>query len=150
MKSKFVYVTYIKTTPEKLWQALTTPQLMKQYWLGMETEADWKSGSVWTMKFPDGRVADAGEIVEFSPPNCLVIKWRNEWNSEMKGEGFSRCTFDLEQTGGAVKLTITHGIDVQNSKFIESVSDAWPICLSNLKSLLETGHVVMKENPRHI
>jgi uncharacterized protein YndB with AHSA1/START domain len=149
MKSKFVYVSYIKTTPETLWQALTTPQLMKQYWIGMDTEADWKMGAAWTMKFPDGRVADTGEIVEFSQPKRMAIKWRNEWKPEMKEEGFSRCTFDLEQANGAVKLTVTHGIDVLNSKFIESVSGAWPICISNLKSLLETGDVILKENPRH-
>ncbi len=149
MKSKFVYVSYIKTTPENLWGALTTPQLMKQYWVGMDTESDWKAGSAWTMKFPDGRVADAGEIVEFNPPKCMAIKWRNEWKPEMKEEGFSLCTYDLEQADGAVKLTVTHGIDVLNSKFIASVSGAWPICLSNLKSLLEMGDVVLKETTRH-
>lgn len=149
MKSNFIYVTYIKTTPEKLWQALTTPQLMKRYWVGMETETEWKVGSAWAMKFPDGRIADAGEIVEFSPVKRLAIKWRNEWKPEMKAEGFSRCTFDLEPMAEAVKLTVTHGMDIPNSKFIESVSGAWPICLSNLKSLLETGDVVLKETNRH-
>ena len=149
MKSQFVYVSYIKTTPEKLWQALTTPQLMKQYWIGMDTEADWKVGSAWKMKFPDGRIADAGEIVEFSPPKRIVIKWRNEWSLKLKEEGFSRCAIELEQTDGAVKLTVAHGIGVLNSKFIKSVSAAWPICISNLKSLLETGDVVLKQNPRH-
>ena len=149
MKSTFVYVSYIKTTPEELWHALTTPRLMKQYWIGMDTETDWKKGSAWTMKFPDGRVADAGEIVEISPPKRIVIKWRNEWNPEMRKEGFSRCTFDLEQENGAVKLTVTHRMDVLNSKFIDSLSGAWPICISNLKSLLETGDVALKENPRH-
>jgi uncharacterized protein YndB with AHSA1/START domain len=149
MKSKFVYVIYIKTTPEKLWQALTTPQIIKQYWAGMNTESDWKVRSAWAMKFPDGRVADAGEIVEFSPPSRMVFNWRNEWKPEMKEEGYSRCTFDLEQIDGAVKLSITHGIDVLNSKFIEGVSGGWPFCLSNLKSLLETGNVVLKETTRH-
>ncbi len=149
MKSQFVYVSYIKTTPEKLWDALTSPRLMKQYWIGMDTESDWKLGSAWTMKFPDGRVADTGEIVEFTPLKRMAIKWRNEWQPEMKEEGFSHCAFDLEQVGGVVKQTVTHGIDVLNSRFIESVSGAWPVCLSNLKSLLETGDVILKENPRH-
>ncbi len=149
MKSQFVYVSYIKTTPATLWQALTTPALLKKYWIGMETESDWKSGSAWTMKFPDGCVADIGEIVEFSPLKRMVLRWRNEWNPELNHEGFSLCTYDMEQVGEAVKLTVTHGVDVLNSKFIESVSGAWPMCLSNLKSLLETGDVVLKENPRH-
>lgn len=145
MKSKFVYVSYIKTTPEKLWQALTTSEFIKQYWAGMDINCDWKVGSSWKLSFPDGRVGDAGEIVEFSPPKRMIIKWRNEWKPEMKEEGFSRCTFDLEQTDGAVKLTVSHEIDVLNSKFIEAVSGGWPFILSNLKSLLETGSVVLKE-----
>ena len=149
MKSQFVYVSYIKTTPETLWQALTTPQLMKQYWIGMNTESDWRVGSAWSMRFQDGRVADVGEIVEFIASKRMVIKWRNEWSPELKDEGFSRCALELEQTDGCVKLTVTHGIDVLNSKFIKSVSGAWPICISNLKSLLETGDVVLKDNPRH-
>ncbi len=149
MKSQFIYVSYIKTTPGKLWQALTTPRLLKQYWIGMDTEADWKVGSAWTMKFPDGRVADAGKIVEFRPPKRMVIKWRNEWSPRLREEGFSLCAFELEPIDGAVKLTVAHGIGVLNSRLIKSVSGAWPICISNLKSLLETGDVVLKENPRH-
>jgi len=149
MISQFVYVSYIKTTPEKLWQALTTPRFIKQYWAGVDTASDWKVGSAWTMKFPEGRVADTGTIVEFRPPERMVIKWRNEWNPEMKEEGFSRCTFDLEKAEGAVKLTVTHGIDIVNSTFIEAVSGGWPLVLSNLKSLLETGDVVLKETARH-
>ncbi len=150
MKSQFVYVSYIRTTPEKLWQALTTRDLMKRYWIGMDTEADWKAGSSWTMKFPDGRIADAGEILEYRPCQRMVIKWRNEWKPEFKAEGFSRCSIEVDRAGEAVKLTITHGIDVSNSQLIESVSGAWPICISNLKSLLETGDVILKENPRHV
>jgi len=149
MKSQFVYVTYIKSTPEKLWQALSTPQLIKKYWAGMYIDTDWKVGSAWTLKFPDGRVADAGEIIEFSTHKRIVIKWRNEWKTEMKEEGFSQCSFDLEQTNGAVKLTVKHEIDVLNSKFIEAVTDGWPFILSNLKSLLETGDVVLKEIAHH-
>ena len=146
MKSKFVYVVYIKTAPEKLWHMLTTPEFIKRWWGGGITiKSDWNVGSTWIMSYADGRVADAGEIVEFNPPNRMVIKWRNEWNPELKEEGFSRCTFDLEEIDGAVKLTLTHGIDLPNSKFIEAVSVGWPMILSNLKSFLETGEVVLKE-----
>lgn len=145
MKSKFVYISYIKATPEKLWQSLTTPDLVKEYWFGMNIKCDWKVGSPWTLSFQDERVADTGEIIEFDPSKRMVIKWRNEWKPEMKEEGFSRCTINLEQTDGAIKLTVTHEIDILNSKFIEAVSDGWPIIISNLKSLLETGEVVLKK-----
>jgi uncharacterized protein YndB with AHSA1/START domain len=142
---KYVYVTYIRTTPERLWSALTDAEFVKQYWFGMHQESDWKPGSSWKMIFPDGRVADAGEILEVDPPRRLVIKWRNEFRPELKEEGPSRCVYELEPTAdGVVKLTITHTIDRPASKFIEAVSGGWPRIISNLKSLLETGEVVMK------
>jgi uncharacterized protein YndB with AHSA1/START domain len=143
--STFVYVTFIRTTPEKLWTALTSPEFTRQYWFGMHHETDWKTGSSWQLMFPDGRVADAGEVVEADPPKRLVLKWRNEFRPEMKEEGYSRCTMELEQLDEAVKLTVTHVIDVAESKFIGAVSGGWPRILSNLKSLLETGKVVLEQ-----
>ncbi|VTU16467.1 SRPBCC family protein [Variovorax sp. PBL-E5] len=137
--STFVYVTYIRTTPEELWAALTSPEFTKQYWFGVEARSEWKPGSSWQLVFPDGRIADTGEIVEADAPRRLVIKWRNEFKPEMKAEGWSRCTMALERADGAVKLTITHSIEREGSKFIEAVSGGWPRILSNLKSLLETG-----------
>ena len=146
-KPAFVYVTYIRTTSERLWSALTTPEFMRQYWFGMHCESDWKPGSPWKLVFADGRIADAGEIVEADPPRRLVIKWRNEWNAEMKAEGHSLCTFEIEAVPDAspqaVKLSITHSIERAESKFIEAVSGGWPRIISNLKSLLETGSVVL-------
>ncbi len=141
--STFVYVTFIRTTPEQLWSALTSPEFMKQYWFGMRQETDWKVGSRWQLVFPDGRIADTGEIVQFDPPKRIVIKWRNEFKPELKSEGFSRCAIDLEPIAGAVKLTITHTMDRAGSKFIEAVAGGWPRILSNLKSLLETGEVLL-------
>ena len=146
--SKFVYVTFIRTTPERLWSALTTAEFTKQYWFGMHCESDWKAGSSWQLKFPDGRVADAGEILEAERPKRLVIKWRNEFRPELTAEGYSRCTMDLEPSGEAVKLTIRHEMERPGAKFIEAVSGGWPLILSNLKSLLETGEVAMKERSR--
>jgi uncharacterized protein YndB with AHSA1/START domain len=143
-KSEFVYVIYIRTSPEQLWSALTSPDFMKQYWFGMHFQTDWQTGSSWRLVFPDGRVADTGEIVENNPPRRLVLKWRNEFRPELKAEGYARCTIDLEPTAGAVKLTITHVVDRAQSKFIEAVSGGWPRILSNLKSLLETGEIVLK------
>jgi uncharacterized protein YndB with AHSA1/START domain len=140
--STFVYVTYIRTTPEKLWSALTDPDFIREYWL-IRCESDFKKGSPWKLTFADGRVADTGEILEAEPPNRLVIKWRNEWKPELKEEGDSICTMEIEPADGAVKLTITHSIDKKNAKFIEAVSGGWPKVLSNLKSLLETGELAM-------
>ena len=142
--STFVYVTFIRTTPEHLWSALTNAAFVKRYWFGMHVETDWKAGSPWRLLFADGRLADAGEIVEADPPRRIVIKWRNEWKTEMKAEGYSRCTMELEPADGAVKLTITHGMDRVGSKFIEAVSGGWPRILSNLKSLLETGEIALR------
>lgn len=142
--STFVYATFIRTTPERLWSALTDPEQMKEYWFGMHLASDWKAGSKWQMFFTDGRVADQGEVLESDPPKRLVLKWRNEFKPELKAEGFSKCVLDLEPIGAAVKLTITHSMERQDSKFIEAVSGGWPRILSNLKSLLETGQIVLE------
>lgn len=140
--SSFVYVTFIRTSPTELWTALTSPEFTNKYWSGVRAESDWRAGSSWRLVLPDGRVADIGEIVEADPPRRLVIKWRNEFRPELKEEGYSRCTMELEPLDGAVKLTVTHAIDRPQSKLIEAVSGGWPAILSNLKSLLETGEIV--------
>lgn len=142
-RSTFVYVTYIRATPEKLWSALTDPEFQKQYWFGVHCESEWTPGSSWTMLYGDGRVTDAGEIVEADPPRRLVIRWRHQDQPELKAEGDSLCTMELEPTGAAVKLTVTHTIEREPSKLIVAVSGGWPKILSNLKSLLETGSTVI-------
>ena len=142
MSSKFVYVTYISTTREKLWEALTTPEFQKAYWFGVAMESKWEKGAPWTMSYPDGKVTDTGEVIEIEKPSRLVLKWRNEFRPELKAEGWARCTYTIEQAGSAVKLTISHESDVENSKLIAAVSGGWPMILSNLKSLLETGKVL--------
>jgi uncharacterized protein YndB with AHSA1/START domain len=141
--STFLYVTYIRTTPDELWRALTTPEFISRYWLGATAEAEWRKGGPWKLVFSDGRVADSGEIVEFQPPKRLGIKWRNEWKPEFHEEGWSYCTMDLEPAGEAVKLTVTHTMERENAKFIGAVGGGWPQILSNLKSLLETGKVLI-------
>jgi uncharacterized protein YndB with AHSA1/START domain len=141
--STFVYVTFIRTTPEKLWSAFTSPEFTKKYWFGMHQEADWKAGSPWQLVFADGRVADTGEIVEIDPPKRLVLKWQNEFKPELKSEGPSCCMIELEPVSDAVKLTITHTMDRPESKLIGAVSGGWPRILSNLKSLLETGQIAV-------
>lgn len=138
-KSKFVYVTYIRTSPEKLWDALTKPEFTKLYWGGIWQESDWKAGSFWKLMFPDGRPGDNGVIEEIEKPKRLVLTWRNDFVPELKAEGYSRCTFDLEPTDNTVKLTVTHEMDCEKSKFIDRVSNGWPLVLASLKSLMETG-----------
>src|SRR5580698_3066117 len=145
-RSTFVYVTYIRTTPEKLWSALTNDvEFMKQYWFGTHCESAWTPGSSWKMVYPNGSITDAGEIVEAEPPRRLVIRWQNQFKPELKAEGESLCTMELEQSGTAVKLSITHTIEREHSTLITAVSGGWPKIISNLKSLLETGSIVLKE-----
>ena len=109
--SKFVYVTYIRITPEKLWHTLTTPEIIKQYRFGVSVESEWKP--------------------------------------EFQAEGKSRCVFEIEPTGAAAKLTLTHSMERPDSKFIGAVSEGWPLVLSNLKSLLETGEVAIVYHRGH-
>jgi uncharacterized protein YndB with AHSA1/START domain len=134
----FIYVTYIRTSPERLWDALTQPEFTRQYWFGSHQETNWTVGSSWKLVFADGRVADTGEVLEIDPPRRLVLKWRNEFRPEVKAEGYTRCTFEIEPEGEMVKLTVTHEAD-RPHKLIDAVSIGWPRVLSSLKSLLETG-----------
>ena len=138
-KSKFVYVIYIRTTAEKLWDALTKSQFTRAYWVGCSVESAWKTGASWKLMIPDGRVADSGEVLEFDKPRKLVVRWQNQFIPEMKADGDSRCTMELEPSGDTVKLTVTHESEKPESKLINAVSNGWPAILSSLKSLLETG-----------
>jgi uncharacterized protein YndB with AHSA1/START domain len=145
-KSTFIYVAYIRTTPERLWSALTDDsEFMKQYWFGMHCESEWTTGSPWKLVSRDGQVFDAGEIVEAAPPRRLVIRWQHQNKPELKAEGDSLCTMVLEPGGTAVKLSITHSIERDPSNLIAAVSGGWPKVISNLKSLLETGSIALQE-----
>jgi uncharacterized protein YndB with AHSA1/START domain len=146
-KPKFIYVTYIRTTPEKLWRALTDPEITPQYWFGVRSESDWTPGAAWRLMIPDGRVGDSGKVLEVDPPRRLVLSWRNEFIPELHAEGYSRCTFELVQEDDVVKLTVTHEMDRPQSKLIDGVSNGWPPILASLKSLLETGQSI--EVTRH-
>jgi uncharacterized protein YndB with AHSA1/START domain len=144
---RFVYVIYIRTTREKLWDALIKPEFTRQYWAGTWQESDWKPDSSWKIMAPDGRVADSGKVLEIDPPRRLVVSWRNHLKPEMELEGHSRASFELEQQGSMIKLTVTHEIDKKGSKLIDAVSNGWPAILSSLKSMLETGSSL--EETRH-
>jgi uncharacterized protein YndB with AHSA1/START domain len=138
-ESRFVYVTYIRTTPEKLWRALIDPEFTRQFWCECWQDCQWKPGASWRLMIPDGRVGDSGEILECEPHRRFVLRWRNEFKPELHAEGDSRLTCELEQAGESVKLTIIHEMDRPDSKLIQAVSGGWPLILSSLKSLLETG-----------
>ena len=138
-------MSYIRTTPEKLWSALTDEAFMKQYWFGMHCESQWTAGSPWKMVRANGSVCDAGEIIESEPPRRLVIRWQHQKKPELKAEGESLCTMELEPSGTAVKLSITHTIERDPSTLIAAVSGGWPKIISNLKSLLETGSAVLQD-----
>jgi uncharacterized protein YndB with AHSA1/START domain len=146
-ESRFVYVTYIRTTPEKLWQALIEPEFTRRFWVETWQECEWKAGASWRLMLPDGRVGDSGEVLEIEPGRRLVLSWRNEFKPELQVEGYSRMTCELEPQGEAVKLTIIHEMEQDGSKLIEGVSNGWPMILASLKSLLETGESL--EASRH-
>jgi len=141
-KPRFVYVIYIRTTAEQLWDALTKPEFTRAYWCETWHDAKWEAGSPWKLMTPDGRIGDSGEVVEVERPRRLVLRWRHELKAELRAEGYSRCTFELEPSGDMVKLTITHEIDIPKSKLLEGLSSGWPAILSSLKSLLETGEAL--------
>ncbi len=144
-RSTFAHVTYIRTTPEKLWAALTDEELIKQWWFGTRAESQWTAGSSWRMVYPDGHVPDTGEIAEAIPSRRLVIRWQHQNVPEFKAEGESPCTIELESSGPAVKFSLAHSIEREPSKLIAALSTAWPMTISNLKSLLETGSPVLQE-----
>ncbi|HYB52419.1 MAG TPA: SRPBCC family protein, partial [Thermoanaerobaculia bacterium] len=117
----------------------------EQYWFGMHCESQFTAGSSWKLVSGDGQVFDAGEILEADPPRRLVIRWQHQNKPELEAEGPSRCVFELEPSGSAVKLSVTHTIECEPSKFVEAVSVGWPKVLSNLKSLLETGSTALQD-----
>ena len=140
--SRFVYVTYIRTTPEKLWKALIDPEFTRRFWNETWQDCEWKPGATWRLMIPDGRVADAGEVVEIEPQRRLVLRWRDEFMPELREEGYSRMTYEIEKKGESVKLTVIHEMERGGSKLIDAVSGGWPMILSSLKSLLETGQAL--------
>ena len=140
-KPEFIYVTYIETTPEKLWSALTDSESSKKYWFGTSLKTDWKVGSPFALEM-DGRVTDTGQVLEFDPPKRLSYTFHHELNEAAKKEKASRVTFLLQPHGKLVKLTLTHEDFPPGSVVIDGISKGWPAILSSLKSLLETGSVL--------
>ena len=139
-KPEFVYVTYIETTPEKLWEALTEGDFTERYWFGWRFASEAKVGASYTFTKPGAEGAE-GKLLEFDPPRQLAYTW-HLCTVEAKSEPSSRVAFDLEPRGKAVKLTVTHDGFGDGSITQRDISGGWPIVLSGLKSLLETGQVL--------
>jgi uncharacterized protein YndB with AHSA1/START domain len=137
--STFHYVIYIRATPEQVWDGLVNPAITPKYWMGVVHDTSWKPGSPWKLKLADGRVADEGSVAEFDAPRKLKLNWQHQLDPVMKAEGVSRWEILLDPLGDLTKLTVTHAMDVPESKLIAAVSTGWPMILSSLKSLLETG-----------
>ena len=134
----FVHVTYIKTTPEKLWEALTSSEFSRRYWFGTELRSDFKVGSPFALVM-DGKVTDSGEILEADRPRRLSYTFKHELDDEMRKEGATMVVFTLEPHGELVKLTLTHEGFAKDSRLLDGVSRGWPAILASLKSLLESG-----------
>ena len=138
-RSKFVYVVYIRTTPEKVFRALTEPEVTRQYW-SQENISDWKPGSPWKHVAADGSgtVRLVGEVVEHKPPRRLVITWAFPADAANKAK-HTRVTFDIEPIEDMVRLTVTHDELEPGSDMERGIMEGWPRVLSSLKSFLETG-----------
>ncbi len=143
-KPQFVYVTYISTTPEKLWNALIDPAMTARYWQH-ENVSDWRPGSKWEHRSSekDRTLKLVGKVIESIPPRRLVLTWAVP-DDETHEEKHSRVTFELEPIGEVVKLTVTHDHLEPDSEMLEGITEGWPKVLSSLKSLLEVGKPLPK------
>jgi uncharacterized protein YndB with AHSA1/START domain len=137
-KSTFVYVTYIRSTCDQVFKALTDKEITRQYW-GHNNVSDWKPGSSWEhRRTSNGNVDIQGEVIEVKPPHRLVISWASPDSPDNR----SRVTFAIESAGDMAKLTVTHDDLEAGSGMDTGIRFGWPLVLSSLKSLLETGKAI--------
>jgi uncharacterized protein YndB with AHSA1/START domain len=138
-QTSFVYVTYIRSTPEKVFEALIRPEIARHYW-GHENVSDWQPGSTWQHVRADEQrtVQVMGKVVESSPPTRLVISWASPSKADDPAS-YSRVSFDITAYDEMVRLTVTHDELQAGSPMARGIQQGWPIVLSSLKSLLETG-----------
>lgn len=138
--ASFVYVTFIRTTPEKVFEAITKPEMARRYWGHDNVSEDWQPGSEWQhIRTDEARTIDlVGEVLESDPPKRLVISWANESQKDDPDQ-YSRVTFDIEPQGDVVKLTVAHDELQPGSGMLNGISKGWPHVLSSMKSFLETG-----------
>ena len=139
-KPSTVYVTYIASTPEKVWQALTDPAFTRQYFAGFAIDVEPKEGGAFFLRYPDGRVHMSGRVIEWSPPRRFSCTWLVEGMAEFRELPECLVTYEIEAAGGAVKLTMTeaHSWDIPDA-ILAGGRSGWPAILSSLKSMLETG-----------
>jgi uncharacterized protein YndB with AHSA1/START domain len=139
VKTSFVYVTYIRSTPDKVFEAITQPEVARRYW-GHENVSDWKPGSTWEhVRANEQRQVNVlGKVLEAVPPTRLVISWASPSQAH-DPESYSRVSFDIEAYENMVRLTVTHDELEAGSGMATGIQRGWPIVLSSLKSLLETG-----------
>lgn len=145
-ESTFNYVTYIATTPEKLWAALTSSEFTETYWFGRKIQSDWEVGSSVTFHDEMGNVTDEGTLIEYEPHRLLsyTFLWVED---QTVRENSPKVTFTLQPMEATVKLTLKHDGLLQTDFYDESegfqgINNGWPAILSNLKSLLETGKTI--------
>jgi uncharacterized protein YndB with AHSA1/START domain len=141
-KPEFIYISYIETTPEKLWEALTSSEFTKLYWWDTSVVSDWKVGSPLALVL-NGTTTDVGEILEADRPRRLSYTFQHVLSEPASKERPSRVTFVLEQYGKLVKLTLTHEDFAEDSVIIDGISKGWPAIMSSLKSLLESGSALV-------
>ncbi len=136
-KPKLVYTTYIRSTPKKVWDALTQPKFTRQYWGGLANVSDWKKGSTWDMATAGEKpeIYTTGKVLESTPPKRLVLSWVDPENIK----DISRVTYEIEIVKDTVCLTVTHDQFKARSTMPGRVNGGWPRVLSSLKSFLETG-----------
>ena len=152
-KPKTVYVTYIAATPEKIWAALTQPEFTRQYFAGFAVDVEPREDGVFRMLYPDGRVHMSGRVIEWSPPRRFSCTWLVEGMAEFGELPECLVTYDIEQAGEAVRLTMTesHSWDIPDA-ILAGGRSGWPAILSSLKSVLETGKplAIKLEPPREM
>lgn len=138
-KIEHVYVTYIRTTPEKLWEALTKPEFTRQYWGNKANVSDWKKGSRWEhLEEGDPEAWVAGKVLEIDPPKRLVLSWF----SPDDPNDVSKVTFEIESKEDVVCLKVVHGDFKPGSSMSGKVSQGWPLVIASLKTFLETGEAL--------
>ncbi len=135
-----VFEIYIKTTAERLWDAITDPEMRAKYSFGVETSSDWTPGSSYNASVPGVIDIAAGENLEVDPPRRLVQSFTALWSDEVKGEGTSRVTWEIEPVGTSCRLTVTHDQLPEDAN--AELYGGWPMILSGLKTLLETGELL--------
>jgi uncharacterized protein YndB with AHSA1/START domain len=139
LKPSFVYITYIAAPAEKVWRALTEGDFTRQYFFGRRMKSEWRVGADWALLMEDGRIDSGGKVLVCEPPRRLAISWRVEWLEEYRKLPEAIVTFDIEPVGEVVRLTVTQLNAPIDEKYLEGGRQGWPVILSGLKSLLETG-----------